>query len=249
MLGRTNSFPAAGSSISAINSYLVVMFPSGSVCTCTNGTKTYRAPNTGGAVFFSIPSIGDWTVSCTDGTRTKSRTVTMAANSVVSVTLNYELILVQNGIIVANYTLIGFKMDDSRLDSVQPNTEQGDGYYQISLDRYNSSQGGILFDDPIDLTAGYTYIEITGQAKKSSNSVGAAYLRLVSELVSTTTYPSFNYSYARHDVADSGSWSEITNTRFDLTSGLPDEAYLLVAVNCTQNAGVAGMRIVNMKLG
>ena len=39
-----------------------VTYPSGSVCTCTNGTLTLTAKGTGGKAIFVIPSAGTWTV-------------------------------------------------------------------------------------------------------------------------------------------------------------------------------------------
>lgn len=54
-----------------------VTYPVGSVCTCTQGTKTYKAKNTSGLALFAVPKVGDWTVSCTDGTDTASKTVTI----------------------------------------------------------------------------------------------------------------------------------------------------------------------------
>lgn len=56
-----------------------VTYPAGSVCTCTKGTKTYKAKDTSGRALFAVPEVGDWTVSCTDGTDTASKTVTITA--------------------------------------------------------------------------------------------------------------------------------------------------------------------------
>ena len=56
-----------------------VTYPAGSVCTCTKGTKTYKAKNTSGLALFAVPEVGDWIVSCTDGTQTASKTVTISA--------------------------------------------------------------------------------------------------------------------------------------------------------------------------
>ena len=56
-----------------------VTYPAGSVCTCTKGTKSYKAKNTSGLVLFAVPDTGDWTVSCTDGTDTASKIVTISA--------------------------------------------------------------------------------------------------------------------------------------------------------------------------
>ena len=68
-----------------------VTYPAGSTCTCTNGTDELQAPDTTGGVFFYIPSAGSWTVSCTDGTKTASSTVTFNTSTrIKATTLSYE---------------------------------------------------------------------------------------------------------------------------------------------------------------
>ena len=72
-----------------------VTYPVGSVCTCTKGTKTYKAKNTSGLALFAVPEVGDWTVSCTDGTQTASKTVTISAEGEsVNVALAYNLLII-----------------------------------------------------------------------------------------------------------------------------------------------------------
>lgn len=76
-----------------------VTYPAGSVCTCTKGTKTYKAKDTSGLALFAVPEVGDWIVSCTDDTKTASKTVSITTEGqAASVTLTYELYLLQNGV-------------------------------------------------------------------------------------------------------------------------------------------------------
>ena len=49
---------------------IAVTYPSGSTCTCSNGTTTLTAPNTTGSYTFTVPSAGTWTVKSTNGTDT-----------------------------------------------------------------------------------------------------------------------------------------------------------------------------------
>ena len=75
-----------------------VTYPAGSVCTCAKGTKTYKAKNTSGRALFAVPEVGDWTVSCTDGTQTASTTVSITADGQnATATLAYNLRLFDNG--------------------------------------------------------------------------------------------------------------------------------------------------------
>ena len=72
-----------------------VTYPAGSVCTCAKGTKSYKAKNTSGLALFAVPEVGDWTVSCTDGTQTASKTVTISAEGeAVNVALAYNLLII-----------------------------------------------------------------------------------------------------------------------------------------------------------
>lgn len=78
-----------------------VIFPPGSACTLTNGTKTYKAPASAveiGRYSFPIPERGQWTVSCTDGTHTASKTQTISMEySYFATTLSYEVYYYNNG--------------------------------------------------------------------------------------------------------------------------------------------------------
>ena len=77
-----------------------VTYPSGSVCTCTNGTLTLTAKDTTGKALFVIPSAGTWTVKAVSGSKSTSKTVSITAEGqVATVTLSYELVLFNNGVV------------------------------------------------------------------------------------------------------------------------------------------------------
>lgn len=82
MVGKTN-VGGGGSAVSTAWAYINAAYPSGSVCTATNGVKTLTAADTGGLYVFHIPQptsgSESWTVSCTDGTTTRSDTVTISS--------------------------------------------------------------------------------------------------------------------------------------------------------------------------
>ena len=91
MVGKTN---VAGA---RLRSVISVTYPEGSVCTCSNGTKTLKARDTSGKALFNV-STGTWTVTATDGNKTKDATVDITTDGQSkSVTLTYELVLVDNG--------------------------------------------------------------------------------------------------------------------------------------------------------
>ena len=77
-----------------------VTYPSGSTCTATDGATTLTAPDTTGSWACIVPNAGAWTVSCTDGTKTKSITVHISTDGEAkSVTLGYTEYLVKSGVI------------------------------------------------------------------------------------------------------------------------------------------------------
>lgn len=94
MVGRTNAGGAG-----RIFSIIAVTYPEGSVCACTNGTKTLNAKDTSGKALFNVPA-GDWTVTARteDGSKEKSIDVNITyEGQVESVTLTYELVLYRAG--------------------------------------------------------------------------------------------------------------------------------------------------------
>lgn len=72
-----------------------ITYPAGSTCTAANGATTLTAPDTTGTWACVVPSAGTWTVSCTDGTQTASKTVTISAEGeAVNVALAYNLLII-----------------------------------------------------------------------------------------------------------------------------------------------------------
>lgn len=92
MFGYTN---AGGGAASTAWAYIGVTYPSGSTCTATNGSITLNAQGTSGSYVFQIPQPSStpetWTVSCTNGSKSKSETVSISTQyQVVLVTLRYS---------------------------------------------------------------------------------------------------------------------------------------------------------------
>lgn len=80
--------------VAAVYAVISVTYPSGSTCTCTNGSKTLRAKDTSGKALFVIPSAGTWTVKAVKGSQSASKAVSITAEGqVATVTLAYELVL------------------------------------------------------------------------------------------------------------------------------------------------------------
>lgn len=77
---------------------IMVMFPAGAVCTCSNGTKIYTAGNTYGGWAFGVNAAGAWTVTITQGAKTRSQTVTVTEQyQVINLKLLFGIVLFDNG--------------------------------------------------------------------------------------------------------------------------------------------------------
>ena len=132
-------------------SVIGVTYPAGSVCTCTKGTKSYKAKNTSGLALFAVPETGDWTVSCTDGDKTKSASVSITTEGQAeNVTLTYELYLLQNGVQKTEFTTnvyAGTVTFESSAVKMEGNTTNLCTSSKIDVSAYSSLQftysGGI----------------------------------------------------------------------------------------------------------
>lgn len=94
MIGRSNTGGGSG----RLYAIIAVTYPAGSVCTCSNGTKTLKARDTSGKALFNVPSDGTWTVSCTDGSSIANKTVDITeAGQFETVYIGYELWLFKDG--------------------------------------------------------------------------------------------------------------------------------------------------------
>ena len=84
--------------VAAVYAVIGVTYPSGSTCTCTNGSKTLTAKDTSGKALFVIPYAGTWTVKAVSGSNTASKAVSITTDGqVATVALSFTLVLFQNG--------------------------------------------------------------------------------------------------------------------------------------------------------
>lgn len=83
-----------GGSGNKVFAVIGVTYPAGSICTCSNGSKTLTTKDTSGKAMFIIPSAGTWTVTAVSGNKSKSKAVSITAEGQVeTVVLTYELYL------------------------------------------------------------------------------------------------------------------------------------------------------------
>lgn len=116
-----------------------VTYPAGSTCTCTfshegETIKTYTAPDTSGSYTFTVSNAADWVVSCTNGTQTASKTVSITQDE-------------QSESVVLIYTLYLFSETDGNVGNWTGEVTFGDNYMRTVDGNYKQT-----YSDFNDLT-------------------------------------------------------------------------------------------------
>lgn len=158
MIGRTN---AGG--VGKLFSVIAVSYPAGSVCTCTDGTKTLKAKDTSGKALFNVPSAGTWTVICTDGTDTASQPVTITtAGQAESIGLFYIPYLYKDGdertSLTGGWDTSGYTWGTTPFQGV---TKKSDSMVIQGI--YNAYRGGVGTVNKVSLK-GYSTLKALGRA-------------------------------------------------------------------------------------
>lgn len=134
--------------VAAVYAVIGVTYPSGSVCTCTNGTLTLTAKDTSGKAIFVIPSTGTWTVTAVSGSKSTSKTVSITAEGQVEIVeMTYGLYIFKNGSGLTS----GYSIKSNSIISAP--TVSGD---TISWSGDSSSGGVAFYIDPAVALSGYT---------------------------------------------------------------------------------------------
>lgn len=201
---------------------IAVTYPEGSTCTCSNGTKTLKAQDTSGKALFNV-SQGEWTVSCTDGSRTKSAQVSITAyGQSKSVTLSYELYIFKAGT-GSNTTwttgagTYGTSWNTSGTDSLIEIIGGFNGYVTLAY---------LYSDSAFDVT-NYSTLVVTGYGNCDGQSFGVASSpggSLTASGVLSTSSSETTYTVditrisgnAYFVIPSKGSYT--TNTRFTITN-------------------------------
>lgn len=134
--------------VAAVYAVIGVTYPSGSVCTCSNGSVTLTAKDTTGKAIFVIPSAGTWTVTAVSGSKSTSKAVSITAEGQVETEeLTYGLYIFKNGSgLTSGYSIKSDSMISA--PTVSSDTISWSG---------NSSSGGVAFYiDPAVALSGYT---------------------------------------------------------------------------------------------
>lgn len=124
-----------------------VTYPEGSTCTCTNENTGIALTDNGttGQVVFNIPEAGTWTISCTDGTNTKSQIVEITTKGqFTEITLVYATYILQAGVfnpLVGGFSRVesGVSFSDGIIVS-NSNSSNGVAFYLTNPFEINTTQ-------------------------------------------------------------------------------------------------------------
>lgn len=142
-----------------------VTYPAGSICTCSNGSKTLTAKDTSGTAMFTIPEAGTWTVTAVSGDKSASKAVEITAEGQVeSVVLGYRFYLFNNG--YSNAALTGnYKKDGNTLLTVNAKIT-------LTPNPDNNVGGMTGFTNVVDMT---NYSTLCFEVSKNTTTNGAQF--------------------------------------------------------------------------
>lgn len=238
-IGRTNS--GSGGGFAKAYAIIRASFPSGSTCICTDGNKTLRAKDTSGDAFFPVPYAGSWTVSCTDGTKTASKSVVISTQyQVEDVTLIYRTYLYDTGdeciAVSGGWQGRALKVKTSE-SAVVPTVTKGAS--TITAKVSNSGKGGVLeIINDFDLSDYSTlYFDIDSTSRAQYNGIGlVVFDRSITSFGwpdwSTNTFPNATAYYA----FPQGSFSGIKQIDVSALSASYD---IGVALYCGSSAAIS----------
>ena len=128
-------------------SIIAVTYPEGSVCTCSNGTRTLKAKDTSGKALFNV-TVGEWTVKAEDTAAGKSKSANVSITEegqLKSVTLKYKLYWFNGSDVHSD---IGVKRAGMIYGIGSQGVVLGVAYDPTS----EAASGGVISNNKIDLT-------------------------------------------------------------------------------------------------
>lgn len=159
---------------------ITATYPAGSTCTCSDGTTTLTAEDTTGSYTFTVPNAGTWTVTSTDGTSTKTKSVeiiTDGQNGSVKLSYAAPLYLV-DGIndCTSNWSRSSNVGDLSVTSSGNPTISNSNGTMTVKTTQTESTiWGGSVITSEIDISD-YCELRANITATNASDTVGHMFI-------------------------------------------------------------------------
>lgn len=170
-----------------------ITYPAGSTCTCSDGTTTLSAPDTSGTWACIVPNAGTWTVSSTDGDKSKSADAVITTDGQSeSVILQYVTYLFKDGETYDSLTggwqgTIDAGKKAIRIDA--PAEKTGFAYPKSKIDLTNYNTISAVVTENVSASSAFSlYITgAIGQSAVASAILGAAPATRVDLDVSSVT--------------------------------------------------------------
>lgn len=214
-----NFYVSSGTSFSAkIN----ITYPAGSTCTVTNYKKTWTAPNTTGSWTFKANEVGYYTVKAVSGSKGNEEEVLITAEGqVATVTLTYELVLFNNGVVS------GYKWDSSN------NNNYGDGKVSNGLIYLY----GYTWGDDLSLHPGWGEIGISSAINLSDYSTLNVHLKKTDNADGTVTIQVGTTALGDNTATKTVTLTAGTTTSLDISSITGSKYISLYAISNTSTYG------------
>lgn len=150
-----------------------VTYPAGATVTCSNGSKTLAAEDSTGKWMFSVPSAGTWTVTADKDGNTKSQSVVISTEGQhESVSINFELWLVQDGVdnteVTGGWTAAPLWLSND-VSSRKPDITFRSGEMEIKQSGSGAANSGMAYTtNPIDLSS-YSSLSINSYSEQEDS--------------------------------------------------------------------------------
>lgn len=155
MVGRTNVGGGGGKEFA----FIAVTYPENAVCTCSDGTKTLKAKDTSGFYVFVVPNAATWSITITDGTDTKTKSVVIEDyGQFEELFIIFDLVLFDNGVIPAGGGFTAFNymnIEDYNVGWNKPKAPTltvGQTIIISGDTTAQSNNGSVFFNNAIDVT-------------------------------------------------------------------------------------------------
>lgn len=200
-----------------------VTYPSGSTVTCTNGSKTLKAKDTSGKAIFVIPYAGTWTVKAVKGSKSTSKAVSITAEGQVeTVTLSYELVLFNNGVVS------GYAWDSSNHDGAYGDAKVSNGLIYLY---------GYTWDNNISLQSGWGEIGISSAINLSDYSALKVHLKKIDNADGTAKIQVGTTALGDNTATKTVTLTAGTTTSLDISSITGSKYISLYAISNTSTYG------------
>ena len=214
-----------------------ITYPSGSTCTCSDGTTTLSAPDTSGTWTCIVPNAGTWTATATDGVENTSESVSITTDGqTVAVELSYYTYLFKPNTDTTNVTG-GWQLNSNgSLDSA------GDQLVATFTNAYNHGKAfNVATINKIDFTEFTTLVATCKAADKNNAAPSSATFAVAS------TQAGFNAAGTASTKVASTTFSNSTTTVQIDVSGISGSYYVTFVVELS-NYNTGTLTVDEVKL-